>query len=79
VGAAAHAREEGRVRAAGAGAAIRLTGRAVFVAISATVLALLLFFAVVRPAVERGGYRELLGVAALFVAILLAERWLRTR
>jgi hypothetical protein len=34
---------------------------------------------VVRPAVERGGYGELIGVAALFLAILLAERWLRTR
>lgn len=48
-------------------------------AIAAGVLALLLFFAVVRPAIERGGIGELVGVAALFVVILLAERWLRSR
>ena len=48
-------------------------------AISATALAVLLFLAVVRPALERGGVGELIGVAALFVAILLGERWLRSR
>jgi hypothetical protein len=48
-------------------------------AIAAGILAVLLFFAVVRPAIDRGGTGELLGVAALFLAILLAERWLRSR
>jgi ABC-type transport system involved in cytochrome c biogenesis permease subunit len=43
------------------------------------VLALLLFFAVVRPAIERGGVGELVAIAALFIAILLGERWLRSR
>ncbi|HEV8469441.1 MAG TPA: hypothetical protein VGR46_07515 [Candidatus Limnocylindria bacterium] len=48
-------------------------------AVSAAVLAVLLFLVVVRPAIERGGYGELAGVAALFLAILLAERWIRSR
>jgi hypothetical protein len=48
-------------------------------AFAAVVLATVLFFAVVRPAIDRGGVGELVGVAALFVAILLAERWMRTR
>ena len=48
-------------------------------AIAAAVLTLLLFLAVVRPAIDRGGAGELIGVAALFVAILLAERWMRSR
>jgi hypothetical protein len=39
----------------------------------------LLIVVVVRPALERGGVTELVGIAALFLAILLAERWLRTR
>jgi hypothetical protein len=36
-------------------------------------------FLVVRPAVDRGGAGELLVIAGLFAAILLIERWLRTR
>ena len=39
-------------------------------ATAAAVLTLLLFLAVVRPAIERGGLGEFLGIAALFVAIL---------
>jgi len=34
---------------------------------------------VVRPAIERGGYGELAGVGALFLVILVAERWIRSR
>jgi hypothetical protein len=56
-----------------------MTGRAVFMASAAAVLTLLLFLAVVRPAIERGGLGEFLAIAALFVAILLGERWLRSR
>jgi hypothetical protein len=48
-------------------------------AVAAATLAVLLFFAVVRPAIDRGGTGELVGVAALFLTILLAERWLRSR
>ena len=67
------------VRGSHAQAAVRLTGRAVFMATAAAILTLLLFVAVVRPAIERGGLGEFLGIAALFVAILLGERWLRSR
>jgi hypothetical protein len=34
---------------------------------------------VIKPAIDRGGFGEFLGIAALFVAILLGERWLRSR
>lgn len=57
----------------------RLTGRALFIAISAVVVVFLFILVVVRPAIERGGYGELGGVLALFLAILLAERWARSR
>ena len=56
-----------------------MTARAVFMATAAAVLTLLLFVAVVRPAIDRGGLVEFVGIAALFVAILLGERWLRSR
>jgi hypothetical protein len=36
-------------------------------------------FLVVRPAVDRGGTGELLIIAGIFAAVLLVERWLRTR
>jgi len=79
VGIAPHAREEGRIRRTRAEAAVRLTGRVVFMATAAALMTLLLFVAVVRPAIDRGGLGEFLGIAALFVAILLGERWLRSR
>jgi hypothetical protein len=40
--------------------------------------ALLLVF-VIQPAVARGGFGELAIVAAIFLAVLVIERWLRTR
>ncbi len=48
-------------------------------ATAAAVMTLLLFLFVVRPAIDRGGLGEFLGIAGLFVAILLGERWLRSR
>jgi hypothetical protein len=45
----------------------------------AAVLTLLLFLAVVRPAIERGGIGEFVAIAAIFIAILIGERWLRSR
>jgi hypothetical protein len=42
-------------------------------------LAVTLVFLVVRPAVDRGGAGELVIIAAIFAAVLLIERWLRTR
>jgi hypothetical protein len=56
-----------------------LSARGLFVVISAAVLALLLFVAVVRPAIERGGPGELVGVAAAILIVILGERWLRSR
>ena len=47
--------------------------------VAGAALALLLVLVVARPAVERGGWGELGIVAVSIVAILLAERWLRTR
>jgi hypothetical protein len=29
--------------------------------------------------VERGGYGELVGILVLFLVVLMAERWMRTR
>jgi hypothetical protein len=63
----------------GAEAAFRLTARVLFMATAAAALTLLLFLAVIRPAIERGGLGEFLGVAAIFAAVLLGERWLRSR
>jgi len=48
-------------------------------ATAAAVMTLLLFIFVIRPAIARGGLGEFLGIAAVFVAILLGERWLRSR
>lgn len=56
-----------------------MTGRVVFMATAAAVLTLLLIVAVVLPAISRGGLGEFLLVALIFAAILLGERWLRTR
>ena len=56
-----------------------MTGRAVLMLLATAVFAVVLFTAVVRPAVERGGFGELALIAGAFGAILLVERWLRTR
>jgi len=48
-------------------------------AIAALFLTILLFAAVVGPAIQRGGVGELVGVVLIFIAILLGERWVRTR
>lgn len=56
-----------------------MTGRVVLTLLGALVAAFLLFTAVVRPAVERGGWGELTFVVVVFVAVLLAERWARSR
>ena len=56
-----------------------MTARAAFMATAAGILTLLLVLTVVRPAIERGGLGEFLAIAALFVVILIGERWLRSR
>jgi len=47
--------------------------------IAALVLVTVLLGAVVLPAISRGGFVELIGVAAICLAVLLGERWLRRR
>ena len=50
-----------------------------FQVVVGVILVTTLLFLVIRPAVERGGAGELLIIAGIFAAILLIERWLRTR
>ncbi len=42
-------------------------------------MAVLLLVFVIQPAVARGGLGELVIVAVIFLAVLVIERWLRTR
>lgn len=53
--------------------------RLAFQVVVGILMAVLLLFFVIQPAVARGGFGELLIVAGIFAAILLTERWLRTR
>ncbi len=53
--------------------------RRLFVLSAGVVLVLLLLALVVAPAIERGGVWELVVVALIALAVLLVERWLRTR
>ncbi|MDE3101049.1 MAG: hypothetical protein KGJ98_02310 [Chloroflexota bacterium] len=53
--------------------------RVLLTLVALVVAAFLLFVTVVRPAVERGGWKELGFVIVVFVVVLLAERWARTR
>jgi hypothetical protein len=53
--------------------------RRVFVVAAGALLALIFVLLVVEPGVERGGIQEVLIIAAVFGAILLFERYLRTR
>jgi hypothetical protein len=53
--------------------------RRVFVVAAGSVLLLALALLVVRPGVERGGAQEVLIIVAIFAAILLFERYLRSR
>jgi hypothetical protein len=79
VGAAAHARKARRPRSGRAGATVSLSSRLVFQIVVGAILLAALLFLVIRPAVDRGGAGELLVIAAIFAAVLLIERWLRTR
>jgi hypothetical protein len=56
-----------------------VSGRTLVLVLGALIAAVVLFTAVVRPAVERGGWGELGIVAVSMLAILFAERWLRGR
>lgn len=56
-----------------------MSGRLAFLLVAATILGVVLVTAVVRPAIERGGWGEVAAIAAVVFAVLLAERWLRGR
>jgi len=60
-------------------ASIRITVRAAFMAAAALVLTVALFSVVIVPAIDRGGVGELVGVVLVFLGILVAERWMRSR
>jgi len=53
--------------------------RRAFVVTAGVVLAIVFALLVIRPAIERGGVQEVLIIVAIFVAILLFERYLRSR
>ncbi len=53
--------------------------RRAFAIAAGALLALLVYVLVVSPALERGGAGELLLVVGIAAAVLLFERWLRTR
>jgi hypothetical protein len=79
VGAATYARSARGPWRGRAGASIGLSSRLLFQIVVGAVLATTLLFLVIRPAVDRGGAGELLVIAGIFAAVLLVERWLRTR
>lgn len=53
--------------------------RSWFMAIAGITLTILFILTVVVPAVRSGGFTEFFVIAGIFAAILLGERWLRTR
>jgi hypothetical protein len=53
--------------------------RRTFVVAAGAVLLLVFVLLVVRPGVERGGVQEVLIIAAIFAAVLVFERYLRSR
>ena len=63
----------------GTGAPVRLSPRRAFVVVAGSVLATAMVLLVVRPAVERGGAGEVVLILAFVGAVLVVERWLRTR
>jgi len=53
--------------------------RRAFVVGAGSLLLLIFALVVIRPAVERGGFGEVLIIVAIFAAVLLVERYLRSR
>ena len=79
MGVATHARQARRPRGGRAGAPVSLSSRLLFQIVVGVILLVTLVFLVIRPAVDRGGAAELFVIAGIFAAVLLIERWLRTR
>ena len=53
--------------------------RRTFVVAAGSVLLLVFVVLVVRPGLERGGVQEIVIIGAIFAAVLLFERYLRSR
>ena len=53
--------------------------RRAFVIAAGTLLAVIFVLLVIEPGVERGGIQEVLIIGAIFTAVLLFERYLRSR
>jgi hypothetical protein len=53
--------------------------RRTFVVVAGSVLLLVFVQLVVRPGIERGGVQEVLIIATIFAAVLIFERYLRSR
>jgi hypothetical protein len=53
--------------------------RNTFVVVAGAVLLLTFVLLVIRPGIERGGLQEVLIIGAIFAAVLLFERYLRSR
>ena len=53
--------------------------RRTFVVIAGSLMLLVFLLLVVQPGIERGGVQEIAVIGAIFVAVLLFERYLRSR
>jgi len=53
--------------------------RSTFVVAAGSLLLLVFVLLVVQPGIERGGVQEVLIIGAIFGAVLLFERYLRSR
>ena len=63
----------------GAEADLAVDRRRAFVIAAGSVLLLGFLLLVVQPGIERGGVQEVLIIGAIFAAILVFERYLRSR
>jgi hypothetical protein len=53
--------------------------RRTFVVVTGAALLIVFVLLVVQPGIERGGVQEVLIIATIFAAVLLFERYLRSR
>lgn len=53
--------------------------RRTFVVIAGSAMLLVFLLLVVQPGIERGGVQEIVIIGAIFAAVLLFERYLRSR
>jgi hypothetical protein len=53
--------------------------RRTFVVIAGSLMLLVFLLLVVQPGIDRGGVQEIVIIGAIFAAVLLFERYLRSR